>query len=102
MRVHVCVHVHTHACEHVEGGVPSWASQLGCTVTSLDSTVTPSYLSRTQTVAVGAPGMDRDVTLDGDLQELQALCLHAGSEKYWFRGHWSPFLDILTISVSHT
>lgn len=46
--------------------------------------------------------MDRGVTLDGDLQELQALCLHAGFEKYWFGGHRSPFLDILTIGVSHT
>lgn len=31
-------------------------------------------------------GMDRDITLDGDLQEPQVLCLDAGSEKYWFRG----------------
>lgn len=33
--------------------------------------------------------MDRDIILDGDLQEPQELCLYAGSEKYQFRGHGS-------------
>lgn len=39
-------------------------------------------------------GMDRDIILDGDLQEPQELSLYAGSEKYQFRGHGS----LVTIS----